>query len=43
MAERGDCHKGTTKERALEICGLTDDPQLREDTLAYIDEIWDTL
>ena len=35
--------KGTTKERTLEIFSLTDDPELRADSLAYIEEIWDTL
>ena len=35
--------KGTTLERALEIFSQTEDPQLREDTLAYIKEIWGTL
>ena len=35
--------KGTTLERTLEIFSQTEDPQLREDTLAYIREIWDTL
>ena len=35
--------KGTSKERALEIFSLADDPQVRADTLAYIEEIWDTL
>ena len=35
--------KGTTLERALEIFSKTEDQQLREDTLAYIREIWDTL
>ena len=35
--------KGTTMELALEIFSKTEDQQLREDTLAYIREIWDTL
>ena len=35
--------KGTTIELALEIFSKTEDQQLREDTLAYIREIWDTL
>ncbi len=35
--------KGTTLERALEIFSQTEDPQLREDTLAYIKEIWGAL
>lgn len=35
--------KGTTLERALEIFSLTEDQELREDSLAYIKEIWDTL
>ena len=35
--------KGTSLELALEIFSKTDDQQLREDTLAYIREIWDTL
>ena len=30
-------------ELALEIFSKTEDQQLREDTLAYIREIWDTL
>lgn len=35
--------KGTTMELAIEIFSKTEDQQLREDTLAYIREIWDTL
>ncbi|MBQ3339202.1 MAG: hypothetical protein IJG82_06390 [Atopobiaceae bacterium] len=35
--------KGTSMERVLEIISLAEDPQLRADTLAYIEEIWDTL
>lgn len=35
--------KGTTMELALEIFSKTEDQQLREDTQAYIREIWDTL
>ena len=35
--------KGTTIELALEICSKMEDQQLRENTLAYIREIWDTL
>lgn len=35
--------KGTSKERALEIFSLTEDPQMCADTLAYIEEIWGTL
>lgn len=35
--------KGTDKSRVLQIFGKTEDPQLREDVLAYINEIWDTL
>lgn len=35
--------KGTSKERALEIFSLAEDPRIRADTLAYIEEIWDTL
>ena len=35
--------KGTTMELALEIFSKTEDQQLREDMLAYIREIWDTL
>ncbi|MBQ3338930.1 MAG: hypothetical protein IJG82_04945 [Atopobiaceae bacterium] len=35
--------KGTTLERTLEIFSLTEDQELREDSLAYIKEIWDTL
>ena len=35
--------KGTTIELALEIFSKMEDQQLRENTLAYIREIWDTL
>ena len=35
--------KGTSRERALEIFGLTEDLEVRADTLAYIDSVWDTL
>jgi hypothetical protein len=35
--------RGTSLERALEIFSKTDDPELRAEVLAYINEIWPIL
>lgn len=35
--------QGASKERVLALFALIENPQEREDSLAYINEVWDTL